>query len=89
MQILSNSAVATGAGVYWMFYAGASREDVQVPQGLPGLQCDTKELEGLRSVFFFAVVVYVSVVMLLPAEKTFTHRKACQDCSATLKSLKV
>lgn len=48
VQILSNNAVATGAGVYWMFYAGASREDVPVPQGLPGLQCDTQELEGLR-----------------------------------------
>lgn len=47
MQILSNNAVATGVGVYWMFYAGGSFEEVQTPQGVPGLQADTT-VEGLR-----------------------------------------
>lgn len=47
MQILSNNAVATGVGVYWMFYAGGSFEEVQTPQGVPGLSADTV-VEGLR-----------------------------------------
>ena len=47
MQILSNNAVATGVGVYWMFYAGGSFEEVQTPQGFPGLAPD-KTVEGLR-----------------------------------------
>ena len=47
MQILSNSAVATGVGVYWMFYAGGSFEEVKTPQGVPGLKADTT-VEGLR-----------------------------------------
>lgn len=48
MQILSNNAVATGVGVYWMFYAGGSFEEVHTPQGIPGLKADTT-VEGLRS----------------------------------------
>lgn len=48
MQILSNNAVATGVGVYWMFYAGGSFEEVLTPQGIPGLQPHTT-VEGLRS----------------------------------------
>ena len=47
MQILSNNAVATGVGVYWMFYAGGSFEEVQTPHGVPGLKADTT-VEGLR-----------------------------------------
>lgn len=47
VQILSNNAVATGVGVYWMFYAGGSFEEVQTPQGFPGLALD-KTAEGLR-----------------------------------------
>ncbi len=47
MQILSNNAVATGVGVYWMFYSGASFEDVEAPEGLPGLQAHDS-IEGLR-----------------------------------------
>ncbi len=47
MQILSNNAVATGVGVYWMFYSGASFEDVEAPEGFPGLQ-PHDSIEGLR-----------------------------------------
>ena len=47
MQILSNSAVATGVGVYWMFYAGGSFEELQAPQGFPDLQANSS-VEGLR-----------------------------------------
>ncbi|KAL3149569.1 hypothetical protein ABBQ32_002346 [Trebouxia sp. C0010 RCD-2024] len=47
VQILSNNAVATGVGVYWMFYAGGSFEEVLTPQGIPGLQPHTT-VEGLR-----------------------------------------
>lgn len=47
MQILSNNAVATGVGVYWMFYSGASFEDVEAPEGFPGLQAGDS-VEGLR-----------------------------------------
>ena len=47
MQILSNNAVATGVGVYWMFYSGASFEDVEAPEGFPGLQAHDS-IEGLR-----------------------------------------
>lgn len=47
MQILSNNAVATGVGVYWMFYSGASFEDVEAPEGFPGLQA-RDSIEGLR-----------------------------------------
>lgn len=47
MQILSNNAVATGVGVYWMFYSGASFEDVEAPDGFPGLQAHDS-VEGLR-----------------------------------------
>ncbi|KAL0055171.1 hypothetical protein WJX82_008147 [Trebouxia sp. C0006] len=47
VQILSNNAVATGVGVYWMFYSGASHEDVEAPEGFPGLQAHDS-IEGLR-----------------------------------------
>lgn len=47
VQILSNNAVATGVGVYWMFYSGGSFEEVEAPQGLPGLQAG-HSVEGLR-----------------------------------------
>ncbi|DBA88790.1 TPA: hypothetical protein ACH3X1_004205 [Trebouxia sp. C0004] len=47
VQILSNNAVATGVGVYWMFYSGASFEDVAAPEGFPGLQAHDS-VEGLR-----------------------------------------
>ena len=47
VQILSNNAVATGVGVYWMFYSGASFEDVEAPEGFPGLQAHDS-IEGLR-----------------------------------------
>lgn len=47
LQILSNNAVATGVGVYWMFYSGGSFEEVEAPQGLPGLQAG-HSVEGLR-----------------------------------------
>lgn len=34
-QVLSNSSVSSGVGVYWMFYSGGDYEPVQLPQGLP------------------------------------------------------
>ena len=49
MQILSNSAVATGVGVYWMFYAAGDFEEVGAPPSLPGLDTATA-VEGLRCV---------------------------------------
>ena len=39
----------SSAGVYWMFYSGASFEAHAAPVGLPGLQSGT-ETEGLRCV---------------------------------------
>ena len=37
----------TSAGVYWMFYSGATFESHEAPAGLAGLQSGT-EVEGLR-----------------------------------------
>ena len=39
----------SSAGVYWMFYSGASFEAHAAPAGLPGLQAGA-ETEGLRCV---------------------------------------
>jgi hypothetical protein len=46
-QVLSNSSVSSGVGVYWMFYAGGDYEAVPAPQGLPGAAEGTP-IEGLR-----------------------------------------
>ena len=46
-QILSNSSVATGVGVYWMFYAGGSFEPADAPDGVAGLPAG-QAVEGLR-----------------------------------------
>jgi hypothetical protein len=50
VQLLSNSSVGTGAGVYWMFYSGGSFEAAAVPEGLArlaGVEPGT-EVEGMR-----------------------------------------
>eukprot|EP00879_Flechtneria_rotunda_P022777 GHRR01024054.1.p1 GENE.GHRR01024054.1~~GHRR01024054.1.p1 ORF type:complete len:357 (+),score=108.66 GHRR01024054.1:488-1558(+) len=47
VQVLSNSSVSSGVGVYWMFYSGGDFEAVQVPDGLPGAPAGTA-VEGLR-----------------------------------------
>lgn len=49
LQILSNNAVNTGVGVYWMFYAAGDFEEVAVPAGIPGIDSG-QSVEGLRCV---------------------------------------
>lgn len=46
-QVLSNSSVSSGVGVYWMFYSGGDCEPVAAPQGLPGAKAGAA-VEGLR-----------------------------------------
>ncbi len=46
-QVLSNSSVSSGVGVYWMFYSGGDFEAIAAPQGLPGLAAG-QEYEGVR-----------------------------------------
>lgn len=47
VQVLSNSSVDSGVGVYWMFYTGGDYEPVRVPAGVPGLP-EGGEVEGIR-----------------------------------------
>jgi hypothetical protein len=47
LQVLSNSSVSSGVGVYWMFYAGGDFEPVSAPEGLPGAAAGAA-VEGLR-----------------------------------------
>lgn len=47
VQVFSSNN--SSAGVYWMFYSGASFEAHAAPAGLPGLQAGA-ETEGLRCV---------------------------------------
>lgn len=46
-QVLSNSSVSSGVGVYWMFYSGGDFEAVAAPEGLPGGAAGAA-VEGLR-----------------------------------------
>ncbi|KAG2445313.1 hypothetical protein HYH02_008779 [Chlamydomonas schloesseri] len=52
VQVLSNSSVSSGVGVYWMFYSGGDFEPVQLPQGLPAAGAAVapppEGVEGLR-----------------------------------------
>ncbi|KAG2439414.1 hypothetical protein HXX76_004771 [Chlamydomonas incerta] len=48
VQVLSNSSVSSGVGVYWMFYSGGDYEPVQPPQGLPAGAVPPEGVEGLR-----------------------------------------
>ncbi|KAG2502055.1 hypothetical protein HYH03_000549 [Edaphochlamys debaryana] len=47
VQVLSNSSVSSGVGVYWMFYAGGDYEPVQLPEGFPGAGAEA--VEGMRT----------------------------------------
>ncbi|GMH36376.1 hypothetical protein BSKO_04244 [Bryopsis sp. KO-2023] len=47
VQILSNSSVSDGIGVYWMFYSGGSFEDAVAPNNMPGVR-EGEKIEGLR-----------------------------------------
>lgn len=47
LQVLSNSSVSSGVGVYWMFYSGGDFEAIAAPEGLPGLAAG-QEYEGVR-----------------------------------------
>jgi hypothetical protein len=47
LQVLSNSSVSSGVGVYWMFYSGGDFEAVRAPPGLPGAAAGDA-VEGLR-----------------------------------------
>ncbi|WIA38670.1 hypothetical protein OEZ86_001976 [Tetradesmus obliquus] len=47
VQVLSNSSVSSGVGVYWMFYSGGDFEPVPAPPGLPGAAAGDA-VEGLR-----------------------------------------
>eukprot|EP00775_Hariotina_reticulata_P008734 gene8734-8914_t len=47
VQVLSNSSVSSGVGVYWMFYSGGDFEAVAAPEGLPGAAAGAA-VEGLR-----------------------------------------
>jgi hypothetical protein len=47
LQVLSNSSVSSGVGVYWMFYSGGDFEAVAAPEGLPGAAAGAA-VEGLR-----------------------------------------
>ena len=47
LQVLSNSSVSSGVGVYWMFYSGGDFEPVSAPGGLPGVSAGAA-VEGLR-----------------------------------------
>ncbi|KAF8059183.1 NDK1 [Scenedesmus sp. PABB004] len=47
VQVLSNSSVSSGVGVYWMFYSGGDFEPVPAPPGLPGAEPGAP-VEGLR-----------------------------------------
>lgn len=40
VQILSNSSVATGVGVYWCFYSGGNFEEAAVPEGMLSVDTD-------------------------------------------------
>lgn len=46
-QVLANSSVSSGVGVYWMFYSGGDFEAVPAPAGLPGVAAGAA-VEGLR-----------------------------------------
>jgi hypothetical protein len=46
-QVLSNSSVSSGVGVYWMFYSGGDFEPVPAPEGLPGMAAG-QAYEGVR-----------------------------------------
>eukprot|EP00882_Tetradesmus_deserticola_P025671 GHRQ01028221.1.p1 GENE.GHRQ01028221.1~~GHRQ01028221.1.p1 ORF type:complete len:164 (+),score=56.56 GHRQ01028221.1:1087-1578(+) len=48
VQVLSNSSVSSGVGVYWMFYSGGDFEAVPAPAGLPGAAAAGGAVEGLR-----------------------------------------
>ncbi|GLC40941.1 hypothetical protein PLESTB_000964300 [Pleodorina starrii] len=57
VQVLSNSSVSSGVGVYWMFYAGGDYEPVALPEGFPGSSGtsgsgggggEKQSIEGLR-----------------------------------------
>lgn len=48
VQILSNSSVSTGVGVYWCFYSGGNYEAVEVPDSLRDLAGIDASVEGLR-----------------------------------------
>ncbi len=37
-QVLSNSSVSSGVGVYWMFYSGGDFEAVAPSDGMPGAE---------------------------------------------------
>lgn len=47
MQVLSNSSVSAGVGVYWMFYVGGDFEPLAPPRGMPGTR-EGQALEGAR-----------------------------------------
>ncbi|GIL85766.1 hypothetical protein Vretimale_13208 [Volvox reticuliferus] len=52
VQVLSNSSVSSGVGVYWMFYSGGDFEPVMLPEGFPGSGGsgggERQPVEGLR-----------------------------------------
>ncbi|GLI70313.1 hypothetical protein VaNZ11_015267, partial [Volvox africanus] len=53
VQVLSNSSVSSGVGVYWMFYTGGDFEPVVLPEGFPGSggrssSGERQAVEGLR-----------------------------------------
>ncbi|EFJ53217.1 hypothetical protein VOLCADRAFT_86273 [Volvox carteri f. nagariensis] len=47
VQVLSNSSVSSGVGVYWMFYSGGDFEPVMLPEGFPS-SGERRPVEGLR-----------------------------------------
>mmetsp|Transcript_28728 Transcript_28728/g.73066 ORF Transcript_28728/g.73066 Transcript_28728/m.73066 type:complete len:445 (-) Transcript_28728:259-1593(-) len=53
VQIMSNSSVQSGVGVYWCFYTGGDFQPVKVPPGLPGTPTSIEDdelpvMEGLQ-----------------------------------------
>jgi hypothetical protein len=55
----------SGAGVYWMYYSGASFEAAPAPAGLAGLAAGT-DVEGLRSA---SLTHLPGCIMGLPTQK--------------------
>ena len=68
VQILSNNAVATGVGVYWMFYSGASFEEAEAPEGFPGLKAHDS-IEG----FWYTPYIYCFSAQLSTQSISLSH----------------
>jgi len=80
VQVLSNSSVSSGVGVYWMFYSGGDYEAVAAPEGLAGT-APGAAVEGLRlrpGLAMSQVRIWLGLTLSL------TNRHVQQDCAGML-----